>query len=132
MFGRTFFSVELRLKATDERLEAPQGPRFDAVANPRTVDVTPDQATLLQHLQVLRNGRLRERQFVDDFSTNAAIFSDEEPQDLNTGRVPDGLGQIGKFLVCFRPFNGPEIRSGEGGRATFCSAGSFHRRMTTV
>src|SRR6266545_2702808 len=45
-------------QAPDEGLEAAQRSGLHAVADARAVDVAADEAGLLQHLQVLRDGRL--------------------------------------------------------------------------
>jgi hypothetical protein len=56
---------------------------------------------------VLGNGRLGERQFLDDFTANAAAFPHEKAQDLHTRGVPDRLGELGQFLVRLRALDRP-------------------------
>jgi hypothetical protein len=44
---------------------------------------------------VLRNRRLGEGQFLDDFSANAAAFPHEKPQDLHARGMPDRFRELG-------------------------------------
>jgi hypothetical protein len=120
----------MTLEAADERFEAPQSSRFDAVANAWTIHVAADQAALLQDLEVLRNSRLRERQFFDNFPANAAIFPDEESQDLHPRRVADGLGELCQFFIGLGALDGPEVRSVQRRGAAFGCVGRFHRQTT--
>jgi hypothetical protein len=97
------------LEASNERLQTPQGAGLDAVADPGTVDVAADEAGVLEHLQVLRHRRLRERQLVHDVAADAGLAADEETHDLDAGGVPEGLREDRELLVCLWSFDRARI-----------------------
>jgi hypothetical protein len=99
----------LRLETSHEGLEAAECAGLHAVADARAVDIAPDQAGVLQDLQVLGHGRLGERKLVHDVTTHAGLAPDEEAHDLDPSRVAHGLGQGRQFLVGAFPLDRPEI-----------------------
>src|SRR5512140_3469314 len=98
------------LEAPDERLEPAQGRRLEAVADMRPVDLSPDQASILQDLEVLRDRGLGQRQLVDDVPADAGVPPRQEPEDLHARRMPDRLAEAGELLVGLRTLDGPEVR----------------------
>ena len=62
-----------------------------AVAGAQPLDLADDQTRVLQHLQVLRDGRLRERQLVDELAAVAGVVGEQQPQDAHAGRVAERL-----------------------------------------
>jgi hypothetical protein len=99
----------LRLETSHEGLEAAECAGLHAVADARAVDIAPDQAGVLQDLQVLGHGRLGERKLVHDVATHAGLPPDEETDDLDPSRVAQGPGQGGQFLVGDFPLDRSEI-----------------------
>ena len=61
--------------------------RDGAVAGARPVDLTLNQPRVLQHLQMLRDGRLGERQLVDDLAAEAGLAA--RAGRAGSGRGPD-------------------------------------------
>ena len=61
------------------------------VAGAQPLDFAGDQAGLLQYLQVLRDGRLRERQLVDDLAAVAGVAAEQQAHDPDTRGVADRL-----------------------------------------
>src|SRR5690606_22979890 len=119
-------------KTSDQRSEATERVRLDAIADPRAVDVAADEPRLFEHLEVLRNRRLSERQLVHQIPANAAIFADQNAQDLHTSRVPERFGECRQFLVGRVALDGPKISLQFGRRAARlgAKAGRTHRRYT--
>jgi hypothetical protein len=99
----------LRLETSHEGLEAAKYAGLHAVADAWAVDVPPDQARVLQDLQVLGHGRLGEGKLVHDVATHAGFPPDEETHDLDPSRVAHGLGQGRQFLVGAFPLDRPEV-----------------------
>ena len=58
------------------------------VADPRPVDFALQQASVLEHLEVLRDGSLSKRQLVDDVTANAAPAPAKETKDGHASRMP--------------------------------------------
>src|SRR5512146_426756 len=102
---------DVLLEAADERLQPAHGAGLHAVADARAVDLAPDQAGILQHLQVLRDGGLREGQLVHDVAADAGFATHQQPHDLDARRVTEGLRENREILVGFRPFHGAHVRS---------------------
>lgn len=74
--------------------------RIQAVAGGRTLGLTMDQAGLAQHLEVLADGGLGQRQFLDDIIGDAGFFFGQVFHDLKTDRVAKGLEHARKpFLI---------------------------------
>jgi hypothetical protein len=59
----------------DERSQATERVRLDAVANPRPVHVAADEPGVLEHLEVLGNRRLGERQLVYDVAAYTSVLA---------------------------------------------------------
>ena len=70
-----------------------------AVAGAQPLDLADDQAGVLEHLQVLRDGRLRERQLVDELAAVAGVAAEQQPQDPDAGRVAERLREQRELLV---------------------------------
>ena len=98
------------LQACDEGFQTPEDVRLDAVADARSIDFPADEPGVLQDLEVLRHGGLRERKLVDDVAADAGVAADQEPQDLDAGRVADRLAQNRELLVRFRALDRAEVR----------------------
>src|SRR5688572_22083438 len=62
----------LGLQLFEEGLQTGDSLRLRPVADARSVDFALEQARVLEHLEVLRDGRLRKRQMVDDVTANTA------------------------------------------------------------
>jgi hypothetical protein len=82
-----------------ELLESLQAIGCDAVAGARSVDLALHEAGLLEHLEVLRHGRLRERHDLDDLAADAGAGLGQMPHDRDAGRVRQGAGHGGQLLV---------------------------------
>jgi len=100
----------LLLETSDEGLEAPEDVRLHAVADARTIDLAADEPSALEDLQVLRHRRLRERELVHDVATDAGVAAHEKPQDLDPGRVADGLAKDRQLTIRRLALHGPQIR----------------------
>jgi hypothetical protein len=74
-----------------ERLEAPQRLRFDAVAYARAVDLSANESRVLQHLEMLRDCRLRKVDKFDYFTTNTTTSTSQETKNLDTRLMAQGL-----------------------------------------
>jgi len=70
--------------------------RVEAVTDPRPVDRATDQPGLLEHLQVLRYGRLGERELVDNLAADATAPLGKDAQDRQPGRVRERLERGGE------------------------------------
>lgn len=68
----------------------------EAVTDARTVDLALDEADVLQHLQVLRDRRLRKRQLVDDLAAHTRRPAREHAQNGQASGMPDGLHRPGE------------------------------------
>jgi hypothetical protein len=110
-------SKQWQSKTAHEGFQPTQSARFDAVANTRPVDVAPDDARVLKYLQMLGHGRLRERQFFDDIPANAAISSDQNPDDFYAHRMAQGFAVTRQLFVGFIAFDRAQIRLIVCGRA---------------
>src|SRR5579859_2591326 len=87
------------LERADQRLEPANDARVQAVADARTVDLALDDARVPEDLEMLRDGRLRERELVDDLTADARPPPGEEAHDLDARRVRERLGEPGELLV---------------------------------
>ena len=88
-------AVSAGLQAANQRAQPAQRVRLDAVTDAGAVDLSADQSGVLEHLEVLRHRGLRKPQIVDEIATDAGIATDQQAQDLDARRMPDGLGQGG-------------------------------------
>ena len=118
------------LEAPDERLQPAQRAGLDAVADPGTVDLPADEPRLLQHLEVLGDGGLGERELVDDVTADARLAADEQAEDLDPGGVADRLGEERSSSSASAPStgrrSGASFDSGVGPHAgTFFSWGAI-------
>src|SRR5665647_1996557 len=115
-------------QAADKILEAAQRERLDAVADPRPVDFAAEQPGILENLEVLGHGGLRQGQLVHDGAADAGVLADEDAQDLNAHRVGDGFGEGRKRRVGLRALDGAEIAFSPRGRAACGQGFDVHRR----
>lgn len=106
------------LNSADESLEAPQRARFDAIADLLAVDVSPNHARFFEYFEVLRDGRLRQWQLIDDVAADTRVLADQNANDLDARRMPQGFAQGRQFLIRFVSFDGTKV-------------GCFFRRRTT-
>jgi hypothetical protein len=90
-------------QASHERLQATERSGLDAITDAGAVDLAADEPRLLQHLEVLRDRRLRQRQLLDDIAADARVSPGEEPQDLDASRMSDRLAERRELLVGLRP-----------------------------
>lgn len=104
-------------QAPDQRPEAPQLAGLDAVADAGTVDVTANEAHVLEHLEVLGHGGLREVELFDDVAADAAVVAREQAQDSNASRMPERLGERRELLVGVAPLDGTKVGLVVRGRA---------------
>jgi hypothetical protein len=105
-----------------ERLQAPERPGLDAVVAARRFDFTSNETDVFEDLQVLGYGRLRERQFIDEVSTNTGILPRQKTQDFHPCWVPDSFRKSRHFLICLFAFDGTKV--GRGGRRRATGIGS--------
>src|SRR5205823_1598632 len=91
-------------KLAEKRLEALQGLGIRAIADARTVDLAFQQPRVLQHLEVLRDGGLRERKPPHDVPANAPPAPPEQPEYGRPGGMTERLGEP------------RQLRIGRGGR----------------
>src|ERR1044071_5589807 len=66
-----------------------KGGWLQAVAGVWTFDRATDDAGVFQHLQVLRDRRLRQRQFIDEAAADASLPLREQLDDTEPRRVRD-------------------------------------------
>lgn len=73
----------------------------DHVAIARAMRLALDQARIQQHLDVLRDGGLSERQRFGDIATAAfaLLLAREEPHDIEPDRMAEGSHDIGNVDV---------------------------------
>lgn len=120
-------------EAPDEGPQASKRLRLDAVADPRPIHFTVDEARLFQNLEVLGDRRLRQRQLVDDIATDAGVLADQDANDLHARRVPEGLRQRGELLVGLLSLDGTEVHRMLRGRAAgFGDLGCHPHRQYTI
>src|ERR1700682_2723816 len=84
--GRSAALVAKRAKLAAQPLERRW---LQAVAHVRTFDRAADDARVLQHFQVLRHRRLRQRQFVNEVSAHTGLPRREQLHDAEARRVRD-------------------------------------------
>ena len=64
---------------------------LDAVTDPRSVHVAADEARLLEDLEVLGDGRLRQGKLLDDVAADASALAEQDANDLHARGVPERL-----------------------------------------
>jgi hypothetical protein len=97
------------LEAPDERLQATEGAGLDAVTDARTVDLTAYEPGVLEHLEVLRDRGLGERQLVYDVAADAGLATDEQAKDLDAGGMAHRLGEHRQLLVGIVTFDRTKV-----------------------
>ena len=97
--------------------------RFDAVADPRPINGAADEARLFEHLQVLGDGRLGQRQVFDDVAAHARVPRKEERTICTLAGWPRALASEASSA----PSPGPSPWVGETFRA---SVSVQHSRST--
>ena len=66
----------------------------------RRPSISPDDQTgVLEHLQVLRDGRLRERELVDELAAVAGVVGEQQPHDPHARRVAERLREDRDLLL---------------------------------
>jgi hypothetical protein len=114
--------------AGDEGFQSSEGVWFNAIADARSVDLAADKAGVLQDLEVLRHGGLRERQLVHDVAADTGVPTNQEAEDLDPGRVTGRLAEERKLLVGVRALDGTEVGllQGAGRGWTDCHGARRH------
>lgn len=81
---------------------------------------------------MLGYGRLCKRQFLDDIPANAGGSTYQETEDLDSRRIPDGLGERRQLPVGADALDGTQVRVLFGRRATTLGRLDlgFHRNVT--
>ena len=59
------------LDGRDKRFEPAKSTGVDAIADTRPIDIAPDQASVFQDLEMLGDGRLRQRKCLGDLAADA-------------------------------------------------------------
>jgi len=77
----------------DKRLEARNRLRMDAVTDTWRINFAADQSGILEHLEVLGNGSLGEREPLDDEAALALSALHQQLQDLDASRVTQRLAE---------------------------------------
>ena len=96
-------------QARHQHLEAAQGAGLDAVTDARPVDLAADEAGFLEHLEVLGDGRLGERELVHDVAADTRRLAHQDADDLHACRVRDRLRERRELLVGLLALDGPKI-----------------------
>jgi hypothetical protein len=87
----------LTVTVRDQFFEFGHGCLVDAVANPWAIDFALHQAGFFQDLQVLGNGGLGQRHFLDDFAAHAGGTVEQQTDDPHPGwmgQCPAEFGQV--------------------------------------
>ncbi len=79
--------------SAEEVVELGQSVAAGAVAGAQSLDLADDQAGVPEDLQVLGDGRLRERELVDELAAVAGVVGEQQPQDPDARRVRERLRQ---------------------------------------
>jgi len=72
---------------------------IDAVARARSVDGSVDQTGLPEHLEMLRDGRLRQRHRFDQVAADAGAATGEQPENPEPRRMGQRLEDLGQSIV---------------------------------
>lgn len=86
----------------DEGLQATEAIEIDAIPGFGTADET----SVLQDSEVLGDGGLRKREFINDLAADSSFFAGKEPENSNPGWVADGFGETTELFVGFGAFEG--------------------------
>jgi hypothetical protein len=86
-------------KASQQFLRFAEVFGMNAVADARSVNVALDQATLLERLQVLGNGRLGEGQFIHNIPANTGTALGQVAQNGYPGRMSQPFGKLRDLLI---------------------------------
>jgi hypothetical protein len=73
---------------------------IDAETYPGSLDIATEQTCAFQFAQVLRDGRLRQGQLLDDITAHAGFASGQVLQYGNTGRVSMVLKSMPPTVIC--------------------------------
>jgi hypothetical protein len=71
----------------------------NAVAHPRPAHLAVHEACRLKHLEMLGDGRGRERQHLGDRPVHATISPGEQPNDPRPHGMAEGLGEAGELRI---------------------------------
>ena len=74
---------------------------IDTVTDAGPFDLAFDQSYSLQFGEVLRHGRLRQRQLIDDVAADTDILFRQEIQDRYPGRMGQRLRQVYRLAMRF-------------------------------
>jgi hypothetical protein len=96
-------------QTSDKSLEPPERTLFDAVFDPRSADLSMQQADILKDLQMLRYGRLRQGDLLGYIAANTCILAHQEANDLDAHGVPQRFGHRGDFFIGSRTLDGAEV-----------------------
>ena len=123
--------LDAERECCDELLELLEPFGSDAIANAWAVDFALHEPRVLEHLQMLRHRRLRERQRAHDLAADALTFLGELPEDRDARGMPERFRHLGELLVgggdrVFRsPGRAHGSRSPSSGTSCFRAASSF-------
>lgn len=79
---------------------------------------------------MLRNRGLGQRQLVHDVAADARAPTNQNANDLNPRRMPDGFRQCRELLIGLLTLNRPKVRLGARNGATVDGKSFVHRRLT--
>ncbi len=119
-----------------QRLEPPKPVKVDAVAYPRSILGTTDEASLLQNPKMLGHRGLSERQFIHNLAANPCFLARQQTQNPDARRMTDRFRQPRQFFIRFRALQRVEIQLGRvrlGWTADLAVRGLWlylHRRLT--
>lgn len=86
-------------KVSGQSFERFCGFRIQTVADARAIHAALNPTGVLEDLQVLRNGALRERQDADDFAADAGAALAEQAHDGDARGMAQGLGEADEGFV---------------------------------
>ena len=86
-----------------------QGPRREAVADGRPLDLADDHPGLLQDREVLRHRGLRQWQIVHDVAADTGATTGQESHDMQARRVAEGLEELRDSVVRFYQRNSLQV-----------------------
>src|SRR6185436_8223278 len=95
----------------DQLLEPRERGGFDAVTDARAVDFTLHEPRVLQRLEVLRHGRLRQRQLVDQHAAVALTLRRQQPDDRHPRRMADRPSEARGLAVGGRGIRATNLRT---------------------
>lgn len=98
-----------------QRFKPPKPIDVNAVADTRTVLGTADQVGLFQDPEVLGDGGLRKRKFVNNLAAFPRFLAGQHPQYPYARWVADRFRKPGEFLIGFRTLQRLQIQLGISG-----------------